>query len=164
MPLPILSVLIAFNLEYSQSLYSLSSVCFQKEISFFFLLTFMTCSIFRSIVELSMGCFFANYKVSIAIKMTFFPRKGIVAQRTWCTAIPHIIICCLVSKMKKQYCRTKQMGVIHYRWETWIVNSYKAASLALKRLYFFNVCGICTIKTVAFDATLANLLVSILLH
>lgn len=115
MPLPILSTLIAFNLEYSQNLYALHSVCFQKEISFFSFLTFMTCSIFQSIFDLSMGCFFANYKVSITIKMTFTPRKGIVAQRTWCTAILHFIICYLVSKMRKQYCRTKQMGVIHYR-------------------------------------------------
>lgn len=129
-----------------------------------FLLTFMTCSIFQPIFDLSMGCFFANYKVSIAIKMTFFCRKDIVAWRTWCTAIPHIIICYLVSKMKKQYCRTKQMGVIHYRWETCIVNSYKASSLSLKRLCFFNVCCVCTIKTVSFNATLANLMVPILLR
>lgn len=52
----------------------------------FFHLTFMTCSIFLSIFDASMRCSFANYKLSIAIKMAFFPKKGIVAQRTWSTA------------------------------------------------------------------------------
>lgn len=67
----------------------------------FFLLTFMTCSIFLSIFNASMSCSFANYKLSMAIKMTFFPGRCIVAQRTWSTAIPHIIICYLLHKMKK---------------------------------------------------------------
>lgn len=75
-----------------------------------FLLTHMTCSIFLSIFDASMKCSFANYKLRIAIKMTFFLRKGIVAQRTWSRAIPHVIMCYLLYKMKKQYCRTKQMG------------------------------------------------------
>lgn len=58
----------------------------------FFLLTFMTCSIFLSIFYASMRCSFANCKLSIAIKMTFFPRRDIAAQITWSTAIPHIIV------------------------------------------------------------------------
>lgn len=137
------------------------SVCFQKKIFFFSFWYLWPVLFFWSIFDLSMGCFFANYKVSTAVRMTFFPRKGIVAWRTWCTAIPHIIFCYLVPKINKQYCKTSQMGVIYYMWEIWIVNSCKAPSLSLKRLYFFSVCGVCTFK--AFGATVANLMVSILL-
>lgn len=97
-------------------IWSIPEVCTQSDVHAFkrkfqfSLLTFMTSFILLTVFDASMRCSFANYKFSIAMKMTFFPRKGIAAQRTWSTAVPHVIICCLLYEIKKQYCRTKWMG------------------------------------------------------
>lgn len=106
----------------------------------------------------SMRRSFVNHNLSIPIKVTFFPKKGIVAQRTRSTTIPHIIICYLPYKMKKQCYRKKQVGVMH-----WVANCEEALFLTLKRLYFIFVYGMRNIKTAALDATMACLLVPVLL-
>lgn len=65
--------------------------------------------------------------------------------------------------MKKQYYRKKQVGVILCRQETQVANSEEVPFLALKRVYFIFVYGTRTTKTAALDATMACVLVTILL-
>lgn len=66
-------------------IWSLLKVCtrsdlytFKRRFPFLFL-TFMSCSVFLSILDASMRCSFANYKFHITIKMMFSPGK-----ECWC--------------------------------------------------------------------------------